>query len=374
MSRSLSLAAAPPPRAPSSVPRAADLFLAGVGSVGQALLQQVADLPEGGPRLRVIGACTTRHSFWKTSGLASPEAAGALLREGPPPDWSRLFMRLGQPAHVPRVFVDATGSKAVPRFYEPLLRAGVSVVTPSKLANTQGQDDFDRLQAATHAAGASYRYETTVGAGLPVVQTVHNLVATGDRIHSIRGAVSGTLTFVFDRLRQGALLSEAVREAAAQGYAEPDVRDDLSGEDVARKFLILARTAGLSLERADIEVESLVPEALCTASTAAFLRALPQVDASWQERVAKAQADDVVLQYTGSLSEDGVRVGVQRVPAEAPLGRLRGTDNLIEIYSDRYATSPIVVQGPGAGPAVTAAGVLADVLAAAAHVDRVPAS
>ena len=373
MSRPLSLAAAPP-RAPSSVPRAADLFLAGVGSVGQALLQQVAALPEGGPRLRVIGACTTRHSFWKTSGLASPEAAGA-LRDGPPPDWSRLLVRLAQPAHVPRVFIDATGSKAVPRFYERLLQAGVSVVTPSKIANTQGQDDFDRLQAAAHASAGSYRYETTVGAGLPVVQTVRNLVATGDRIRSIRGAVSGTLTFVFDRLRQGALLSEAVHEAAAQGYAEPDVRDDLSGEDVARKFLILARTAGFSLERADLEVESLVPEALRTASAEAFLSCLSQVDARWQERVAEAQGEGRVLQYAGTFSEDGVRVGVQRVPAEAPLGRLQGTDNLIEIYSDRYATSPIVVQGPGAGPAVTAAGVLADVLTvAAAHVDRPPAS
>lgn len=357
--------------APSSTPRlrttspVADVYLAGVGSVGSALLRQVATLSDEATRLRLVGACTSRHSVW-AAGELPPLDAPEALRQGPPPNWPRLLERLERAAERPFVFVDATGSVEVAGHYERLLSAGAAVVTPSKHANTQEQSTFDRLQAAAQTHGAPYLYETTVGAGLPVLHTVQSLVATGDRIRTIRGAVSGTLTFVFDQLRQGVALSDAVQEASARGYAEPDVRDDLSGEDVARKFIILARTAGVPIERAEVEVASLVPPTLQATDAASFLDALASFDDDWRKRVADAGAAGEVLQYAGELSGGRVQIGVQRVAADAPLGQLRGTDNLIEIYTERYNASPIVVQGPGAGPEVTAAGVLADVLRAAA--------
>jgi aspartokinase/homoserine dehydrogenase 1 len=239
------------------------------------------------------------------------------------------------------------------------------VVTPSKLANTRSQSAFDRLGAVAAEGGVQYRYETTVGAGLPVVQTVRDLVATGDRVRSIRGAVSGTLTFLFSALREGRSFSEAVRAAVDRGYAEPDVRDDLSGADVARKFLILARTAGHAVEPGAVQVESLVPEALADRPYDAFLDRLPSVDDDWRERSAAAAEAGAVLQYVGRFSAEGIDVGVRRVPEQTALGRLDGQNNLFELTTDRYADAPLIIRGPGAGPDVTAAGVLADVLAVA---------
>lgn len=354
------------PAAQTDVSPAAPLhvYLAGVGAVGSALLRQVSDLDPARSGLRLIGACTSQRAVWGPAGLA-PDQIPSQLGDGSSLDWAATVGRLTQDAPRPLVFVDATGSPDVADLYEELLRAGVHVVTPSKLANTRSQVVFDRLLAAAAEVDVQYRYETTVGAGLPVVQTVQDLVATGDRVRTIRGAVSGTLTFLFGALRDGLTFSEAVRAAIDRGYAEPDVRDDLSGEDVARKFLILARTAGYAVERSDVQVESLVPDGLADRPYDAFLDRLSTVDARWRDRSQAAAAEDTVLQYVGRLSADGIDVGVQRVSADTAFGRLEGTDNLFEIVTDRYAEAPLVVRGPGAGPDVTAAGVLADVLSVA---------
>lgn len=285
-----------------------------------------------------------------------------MLSEAPPLDWPSTLERLVRAAPRPLIFVDATGHPDLVPLYERLFQAGIHVVTPSKLANTQAQARFDRLTRAARACGVQYRYETTVGAGLPVVRTVQDLARTGDRIDAIRGAVSGTLTFLFSAMRDGKAFSEAAQIAIDRGYAEPDVRDDLSGEDVARKFIILARAAGYSVERSDVEVESLVPEALKDLPRAEALSRLGEWDDHWRQRSEAAQADEAALQYLGTLSEEGIRVGVRRVPRSSPFGQLDGQDNLFEITTDRYASSPLVVRGPGAGPDVTAAGVLADVI------------
>ena len=344
-----------------------DTFVAGVGAVGQDLLRQLSALPPPAP-LRLIGACSSTRTFWDDAGLAAPQV---LEREDPTgtTDWPALLSRLTAHRH-PLVFVDATGSPVVAAFYQTLLEAGVHVVTPSKLANTQEQTRYAALHEAARAHGVQYRYETTVGAGLPVVGVVQDLVATGDRIRSIRGAVSGTLTYLFTRLEAGQAFSEAVSTAREKGYAEPDVRDDLSGEDVARKFMILARTAGASVERRSVEVESLVPEALREIPAGEVPARLQAYDDDWRARVEQARRDGQVLRYAGQWNEDGIRVGIESVPTDSPLGGLRGTDNLIEIWTDRYSVSPIIVRGPGAGPSVTAAGVLADMLKVAATARR----
>lgn len=340
------------------------VYLAGVGTVGTALLRQIGGRADASPPLRLLGACTSRRAVWATDGL-SPETVPSQLADAEPLDWTSTVDRLMHDAPRPLVFVDATGSPEVASLYDRLLAAGLHVVTPSKLANTQSQAAFDRLQAIARDQGVQYRYETTVGAGLPVVQTVRDLVDTGDSVRTIRGAVSGTLTFLFSALRNDVSFSEAVTAAIERGYAEPDVRDDLSGEDVARKFLILARTAGYSIERDAVHVESLVPDSLADRSLDDFLAGLDTVDDRWRHRVQAAAAEGTVLQYVGQFSPDGVTVGVQQVSTDSAFGRLEGQNNLFEIRTDRYAEHPLTVGGPGAGPQVTATGVLADVLAVA---------
>lgn len=347
----------------SSAPSLA-VYLAGVGDVGSALLGQLEAV--GDPRLRLVGACTTRGRAWAPEGL-TPAAAREAVQAGGGPDWPRTVAAL-EALEPPVVFVDATGSPEVADHYERLLAAGVHVATPSKLANTRRQADFERLLAAAAEGGALYRYEATVGAGLPVVRVVQDLLATGDRLRAAEGVLSGTMTYLFSRVEEGTPFSEAVREAVAAGYAEPDPRDDLSGEDVVRKGMILARTAGLAIEREEVAVENLVPGALRTVDREAFLAALPSLDAEWAARAEAARREGRVLRYVARLEQGRLRVGTEAVPAASALGRLRGTDNLLRLTTDRYDRSPLTVQGPGAGPAVTAAGVFADVLDIAARV------
>ena len=340
-----------------------DVYVAGIGHVGGALLSQIAGLP--GQPVRLVGACTSRRSALDLSGL---DAAAPGLDDAPP-DWPAVIDALADHARQrPTAFVDATGSPEVADLVEPALAAGVSVVTPSKLANTRSQASYDRLRALA-TGRVHYRYETTAGAGLPVVATVESLVATGDRVRQIRGVLSGTMTYLFGQIERGVPFSDAVRGAYVQGFTEPDPRDDLSGTDVARKLLILARSAGLRAEGADVEVESLVPPEAAGVPVTLVTDALAGADAAWAERVDGARQRGERLRYVGSVrigaGPPEIRVGVASVPTDSALGRLGGSDNLVEITTHRYAASPIVVQGPGAGPAVTAAGVLADLLAVA---------
>lgn len=356
------------PQASALSPSPLHVYVAGVGSVGRTLLHQLSELPQYPTELRVIGVCTSFHSSWLEADADARSMLKA-LETGEPLDWPTTLEYLKHEAPRPLAFVDATGSHEVAGYYDDLLGAGIHLATPSKLANTQQQVYFDRLQKLAADNGASYRYETTVGAGLPVVQTLKNLIGTGDTIREIRGCVSGTLTFLFSQMRRGFSFSEAIAEAAAQGYTEPDVRDDLSGEDVARKFLILARTAGLQVERSELSVDSLVPDELRRVTPNDFLQQASQLNAAWQQRTRQAQEKKTALQYVGHLTRDHISVGVTEVATQSPLGTLKGTDNLIEIYTDRYADSPLIVRGPGAGPEVTAAGVLSDVL----HIARTAA-
>ncbi|MEM1042898.1 MAG: aspartate kinase [Bacteroidota bacterium] len=337
----------------------ADLYLAGVGAVGTALLGRLEALSDGAPRL--VGACTTRGAVWNPDGLA-PAALAATPSWDEPTDWNTILPRLEEAAGGARpvVFVDATSDPDVGRAYLRLLEAGVLVVTPSKHANTFEQAYFDALLAAS-GGGVRYRYETTVGAGLPVVQPVRDLRASGDRIEEIVCSPSGTLTFVFDRLGQGASFSEAVVEARQRGYAEPDVRDDLSGEDVVRKLIILARTAGYRVERSEVEVEPLTPPALADVPAAEVPDRLAAYDAAWSDRAAAAAAEGQVLRYVGRFEDGRIAVGVREVPTDSALGQLAGTDTLFTFRTERYGDAPITISGPGAGADVTAGGILADV-------------
>ena len=338
-----------------------DLFVAGTGAVGKTLLKKLRAANPDGLQFRLLGACNSRRALWEEHGFA---LNGGTLdwSDSRPTDWDLLSEKLTDSRRHNLIFVDATGSRQVARLYPKLLANGIHIVTPSKLANTFEQSFFDQLQTLADKHGSHFRYETTVGAGLPVISTVENIKSAGDSITEISGVVSGTMTYLFNQLEKGVPFSQAVADASEKGYAEPDPRDDLSGEDVARKFLTLARTIGLTLERRELQVESLIPESLHDVDRETFLDRLPAHDGEWNRRVQAARDRGETLRYVGRLKDGQVQVGLQSVTADSPLGQLQGTDNLIQIYSELYAHTPLIIQGPGAGKHVTAAGVLSDIL------------
>ena len=342
--------------------------LLGPGNVGGELLDQIAGrrawLAERfNLDLRVRGIARSR-----TQMLGQPRIELA--------DWREAFESNAEPLdleafvahvnadHLPHaVVIDCTSSEAVAARYAEWLGSGVHVITPNKKAFSGSIEGYRALHESARHGGAHYFYETTVGAALPVISTLRDLLDTGDRVHSIDGILSGTLAYLFNVYDGTAPFSAIVRDAHENGYTEPDPRDDLSGTDVARKLTILARELGLTVGLGDFPVQSLVPEDLRDLSTEAFLDELPRYD----DHIAKLHADAVaagnVLRYVASLSADGgLAVGLQQVPPDSALGSVQLTDNVVRFTTDRYSANPLVVQGPGAGPAVTAGGVFGDVL------------
>jgi homoserine dehydrogenase len=213
------------------------------------------------------------------------------------------------------------------------------------------------------------RYECTVGAGLPVIQTLQQLLDTGDQVTAITGCMSGTLGYLCAELERGISYSGVVSQARALGYTEPDPRDDLSGHDVARKALILARTAGWPLEMTDLKVEALYPDEMTAITTKEFMVQASRLDQAYAERFQHAQSDGHTWRYMAQVGPDGGTIGLQAVPTASPLGALNGPANYIAFHTTRYNTLPLVISGPGAGPEVTAAGVLSDILVQASHMD-----
>eukprot|EP00899_Mesostigma_viride_P020967 jgi/Mesvir1/28872/Mv17968-RA.1 len=260
----------------------------------------------------------------------------------------------------PCVLVDCTATEKMGPLLEAAASRGMGVVIANKKPVTASLEIFDQLSRL----GRRFGYESTVGAGTPIIACLGRLLAANDPIKSISGACSGTLGFVMTGLGQGKKFSEVVTQAKANGYTEPDPRDDLGGMDVARKALIMARTLGWRLNMDDVKVESLFPPEMSSSkmSVGEFMAALPSLDSAFSDRVAKASEQQQVLRYTATVVDGKCTVGLTAVPKESPLGRLQGTDNLVEIYTDCYKSAPLVIQGAGAGNEITAAGVLADLM------------
>lgn len=331
--------------------------LVGAGVVGKALLQQRKDRMGQDPEIALIAVAHSRHMLFHTSGVNEE----ALDAQGEPTDLPRLVHWLKHAQFPHPVFVDCTASDEPVQFYEELLRSGVSVATSNKRATSGGIEMYRRLKNA--ARGATFCYETNVGAGLPVIGVIKSLLETGDYIHKIQGTLSGTLSYLFNTFEEGMSFTQLLRQAREKGYTEPDPRDDLSGMDVARKLLILAREIGLSLELNDIEVENLVPEDCRKVDgIEAFFARLVFHDALFSDRLAQAKAQGKVLRYVAQIQDGRAGVRLEAVGPGHPCYGLSGSDNLISFTSDRYRDHPLVVRGPGAGADVTAAGVLADIL------------
>ncbi|GAB3516260.1 bifunctional aspartate kinase/homoserine dehydrogenase I [Pseudoxanthomonas daejeonensis] len=343
----------------------------GPGNVGATLLDQL---------LAARGGLLERtHLDLRLRAIAS-RGRQLLDPRGIEGDWRSRFKAAAEPAdldrftahlldsHLPHVvIVDCSASPEVADRYPQWLAAGIHVVTPNKQAGAGPLQRYAAIREASAASGARFRYEATVGAGLPVISTLRDLLDTGDAVTSIEGIFSGTLAWLFNKYDGSVPFSELVAQARALGYTEPDPRDDLSGTDVARKLVILAREAGRGLSLEDVQVESLVPESLRQASVEDFMVRLPEVDAAFAARLAAAQAGGKVLRYVARLDAEGrASVGLVELPRTHAFANLRLTDNIVQFTTRRYCENPLIVQGPGAGPEVTAAGVFADLLRVAA--------
>ncbi|MBT8100429.1 MAG: bifunctional aspartate kinase/homoserine dehydrogenase I, partial [Gammaproteobacteria bacterium] len=268
------------------------------------------------------------------------------------------------PDHLPHaVIIDCTADASVAGRYGGWLENGIHVITPNKRACSGPFDEYKALQAKAHQGSSHFFYETTVGAALPIISTLRDLIDTGDEIHSVQGIFSGTLAYLFNLYDGSVPFSAIVREARDSGYTEPDPRDDLSGMDVARKLTILAREMGLSTGIGDFPVQSLVPKPLQSGSIDEFLENLSDYDDEIQSRYEKAAAAGQKLRYVGRLDADGnVSVGLESVAADHPFSNINLTDNIVQFETARYSANPLYVQGPGAGPEVTAAGIFAELL------------
>src|SRR5271166_1495803 len=353
-------------------PNTLSIGLIGPGTVGRVLLEQIASQLERLRRLnvdlRVRAIATSKRMLLAETEIDLGTWTGRFAQAAQPLDMEK-FASHCQADYIPHtVLIDCTASAAVAANYRGWLARGIHVVTPNKKANSGALPEYRALKEAARAAGTHYLYEATVGAGLPVIQTLRDLRETGDDIRRIEGIFTGTLAYLFNVFDGSVSFSSIVRAAKQMGYTEPDPRDDLSGMDVARKLIILAREMGLTLELADVEVTGLVPQALVSCGVDEFMRRLPEFDASMAALIKEAKAQGQVLRYVGRIEADGrATVGLTRLDAKHPFGNIALTDNVVRFATRRYCDNPLIVQGPGAGPEVTAGGVFSDLLRLSAY-------
>ncbi|NQT24191.1 bifunctional aspartate kinase/homoserine dehydrogenase I [candidate division KSB1 bacterium] len=344
------------------------LFILGTGLIGGTLLKQIQDhtphlQKQSSLEIRVVGIGNIDGMVFNVNGLNISK-------------WQILMEKSGQKINLDRyintmldlnlpnsVFVDATGIETIVDYYEQILGSAISIVTPNKIANSGPLSRYNKLKECVSAHGVKFLYETNVGAGLPVLSTLNDLMSSGDQILKIEAVLSGTLSYIFNSFNGDRQFSEIVREARDKGLSEPDPRDDLNGLDVARKILILARDSGIPLEPKDVEVENILNAECRKAPTVdAFLRALEKSDPEIEERRKAAEKNNAVLRYIACLENGKASVKLQEVNGSHPFYGLSGSDNMIVFTTDRYKERPLVIKGPGAGAEVTAAGVFADII------------
>jgi aspartokinase/homoserine dehydrogenase 1 len=313
--------------------------------------------------VKLVGVANSKLMLLEEEGIAWEDALTRLHACGVP-SCLATFQQTMQHYNLPNsIFVDCTASEQVAGLYQNLLASNISVVTPNKKANSGSLSSYAQIRKTVRDNGAKFLYETNVCAGLPVINTLNDLLLSGDAVEKIEAVLSGTLNYIFSSFAKGMRFSEVVAEAKAKGYTEPDPRDDLSGMDVARKMLILAREAGLSLELSDVSVQSLVPDN-CRGSLTPdeFIVQLQQSDDYFETLRLEAESNNQKLRYQASLQEGKIQVGLTSVDSSHPFYSLSGSDNIIQFVTSRYNDRPMVIRGPGAGAEVTAAGVFADII------------
>lgn len=345
-----------------------DVFLVGCGNVGKELLQQMArqqqTLKKRGISLKVYGIANSKTMLLDAAGIDLNNGWEALLPEAKSTfTIDNLSQFVQQNSLVNPVVVDCTSNEHIANQYVDLMLAGFHVVTPNKKANTSEIEYYHKLRSTAQQTNRQFLYETTVGAGLPVIDNLQKLISAGDELKRFEGILSGSLSFVFGKLDEGLSLSEATSIAKQNGFTEPDPRDDLSGMDVARKLLIMAREADLNLELSDIEIESVLPVDFdASGSIDDFMQNLPKADAHYKALMSDAIANNHVLRYVGSIEGGKCKVALKAVDSQHPLYSIKEGENALAIHSHYYQPIPFVIRGYGAGATVTAAGVFADIL------------
>lgn len=344
-----------------------DVFLVGVGGVGGELIEQIKQqkdfLAKKDIEIRVCALANADKMLLNENGLNLDNWKSDLETATQPSDFDVLLSFIKLHHVVNPVFVDCTAAQSVANLYTRALKEGFHVVTPNKKANTGSYQYYQELRDAARQGQHKFLYETNVGAGLPVIENLQNLLAAGDEVEKFEGILSGSLSFIFGKLDEGLSLSEATLIAKEKGFTEPDPRDDLSGADVARKLLILARETGLALEFDDIEIEGVLPKGFSEGmSKEEFLKVLPEVDAEFAQRVQAAKAEGKVLRYVGSITGDKCRVAIEAVDENHPLYKVKDGENALAFLTRYYSPIPLLLRGYGAGTDVTAAGIFADIL------------
>lgn len=365
-------------------PREVNLTIFGFGQIGQTLVRQLRDQKEyleHKLKLKspVIGIADRSGLLVAEKGFTEAEIAtllqsksqGQKLRSDLAPGQveKELEQKLWHGPWDRRIFIDLTASESAP-LLKKALESGFHVVLANKKPLAVAYPLYREIMDLAASQHLQLRYEATVGAGLPVLDTIEKLAVAGDEVQEILGCFSGTLGYLMTELEDGVPFSAAVRSAFERGYTEPDPRDDLSGMDVARKALILARTIGMELNLDDIALEPLFPRELSHDVALDFIHNLSALDETYAARMKSAQARDATLRFVARISRKGVTVGIEELSRSSPLGRLRGTDNQVSIKTQRYASNPLIVTGPGAGAEVTAAGVLNDIIMIASSQER----
>lgn len=346
-----------------------NLFVCGVGTVGGQLLEQIHNQYEELKRtkrlkLNVVGIATSKKALFNSDGIDLANYR-QLLADAPESNESKLRDAIIEMNCFNSVFVDCTASKEVAEIYQPLLEHNISVIAANKIAASSPYEKYARLKETALARGVFFRYETNVGAGLPIIGTINDLRNSGDVILKIEAVLSGTLNFIFNEISADVTLSEAVRRAKEQGYSEPDPRIDLSGKDVIRKLVILAREAGYKVEKTDVEAQLFIPDEFFEGNIDEFWKNLPKLDADFEARRKQLDAEGKRWRFVATFDHGKLSMALKEVDRTHPFYNLQGSNNIVALTTERYREYPMLIQGYGAGASVTAAGVFANIMSIA---------
>lgn len=346
-----------------------NLFICGVGTVGSSLIEQIRGqrerlMQERGLKLNVVGVISGHYAAFDRDGIDLNNYREALVAGGES-NLQRLKAEVIGMNIFNSVFVDCTASDEVAALYKDFLNHNISVVAANKVAASSQYENYKELKQTARRRGVKFLFETNVGAGLPVINTINDLINSGDRILRIEAVVSGTLNFIFNTISADIKLSDTIRLAKEKGYSEPDPRIDLSGKDVIRKLVILAREAGYPIEQDDVEKNLFIPQELFDGSLDDFWDKVPSLDADFEERRQRLVAENKRWRFVARLDEGKASVSLQEVNQWHPFYNLEGSNNIILLTTERYKEYPMMIQGYGAGASVTAAGVFADIMSIA---------